>query len=523
MGDLVASGFVVRENQYYDSVFLMSVGKRISDTAGVRQNAVLMGTDANKKVLSELGVEDQAIDAAGPNDLIVAVISDSQEIVDQVLRDLDDYLKGGIQAQATSNPHSLTEALLVNPNANLTVISVPGEYAAREASHAIDAGLNVFLFSDNVTIEDEVRLKKNASENGLIVMGPDCGTSLIGGIGIGFANAVRRGPIGAIAASGTGLQEFTCLVHNAGSGISHAIGTGGRDLSDRVGGISTLDALSALESDPATKIIALISKPPGARTLDRLLRRLESCSKPVIGCFLGAQVDEAELSTHLRRVSTIDEAAQAAVRLAGIEFNRFLEIPGRNGSESIPLQKPGWSSSQKFLRGIFAGGTFCYQSQQILRDRGISVYSNAPLDPDKKLGDPDHSIEHTLVDMGSDEFTSGRPHPMIDGLWRCKRVLSESLDPQTAVILVDFILGYNSSENPVGDVIEAIAEAKENVKKENGHLTVVASLCGTDNDPQDLDQQVRLLQEQGVIVFFSNAGAAFYCADLLGQSGGNYA
>ena len=228
------SGFVIRKNQYYDSVFLMGVSKRLSDVPGVRQNAVLMGSDANKGLLSSIDVRDAQIAAAQPNDLIVAVIADARGVVDEVLGRLDEFLLGGVQTASTSNPHSLEEGLAQKPEAGLAVLSIPGEYAAREARKALAAGLNVFLFSANVSTEDELDLKQIAAGKNLLVMGPDCGTSIIGGVGLGFANVVRRGPIGAIAAAGTGLQEFTSGVHNAGLGISHAIGTGGHDLFDGV-------------------------------------------------------------------------------------------------------------------------------------------------------------------------------------------------------------------------------------------------------------------------------------------------
>ncbi len=285
----MASGFVIRQNQYYDSLFLMRISKRISDAKGVQQNALLMGTDTNKRLLSNIGIQDTQIAAAHPNDLIVAVIADTPQIVNDVLDKLDEYLQGGVQSASGSNLHSLKDGLAQKPDVNLATISVPGEYAAREARKALESGLNVFLFSDNVSIDDELDLKQFAVEKNLLVMGPDCGTSLIGGVGIGFANLVRKGSIGVISASGTGLQEFTCQVHNAGFGISHAIGTGSHDLSNKIGGLTTLTALDALEGDPQTKVITLVSKPPGAKTLAKHSERLKTCKKPVVGCFLGIQ------------------------------------------------------------------------------------------------------------------------------------------------------------------------------------------------------------------------------------------
>ena len=510
----MTSGFVIRKNQYYDSIFLMGISKRISDVPGVQQNAVLMGSETNKGLLSSIGIQDAQIDTAQPNDLIVAVIADTPEIVSEVVGKLDEYLLGGVQVATTSNPHSLDEGLAQKPNANLAVISVPGEYAAREAHKALEAGLNVFLFSDNVSIEDELSLKQFAAEKKLLVMGPDCGTSLIGGVGIGFANVVRKGSIGAIGAAGTGLQEFTSQVHNAGFGISHAIGTGGHDLSDQIGGLTTFAALDALEADPQTKVIIVISKPPGAKTLARLVERFKTCAKPVIGCFLGVRAEIKNTDT-FQRAFTIDEAVRLAVKIIGGETasNETAFTPAE--LELISQEKAAWGSEQKYLRGLFAGGTFCYQSQQIFRDAGIVVHSNAPLELKYKLADSHRSLEHAVVDMGADEYTVGKPHPMIDGTQRKQRILTEARDPQVAILLLDFILGYNASMDPVGELLDAIIEAKNIAQKHGGYLSVVASICGTDGDPQDLNLQSRMLREAGVIVFNSNASAAIFCGELL--------
>ena len=508
------SSFIIRKNQYYDSVFLMGISKRISDVPGIQQNAVLMGSETNKGLLSSIGIQDAQIDAAQPSDLIVAVIADTPQIASEALGKLDEYLLGGVQIAKTSNPHSLDEGLAQKPNANLVVISVPGEYAAREARKALEAGLNVFLFSDNISSDDELSLKQFAVEKKLLVMGPDCGTSLIGGVGIGFANVVSKGSIGAIGAAGTGLQEFTSQVHNAGLGISHAIGTGGHDLSDHIGGLTTFAALDALEADTQTKVIIVISKPPGANTLVRLVERFKTCTKPVIGCFLGVRTEIKDTDT-FQRASTIDEAVRLAVKIIGGEAasNETTFTPAE--LELISQEKAAWGSEQKYLRGLFAGGTFCYQSQQIFRDAGIVVHSNAPLESKYKLADSHRSLEHAVVDMGADEYTVGKPHPMIDGTLRKQRILTEAHDPQVAILLLDFILGYNASMDPVGELLDAINEAKQIAQKRGGKLTVVASICGTEGDPQDLNLQSGMLQEAGVIVFHSNARAAIFCAKIL--------
>ena len=513
----MASGFIIRKNQYLDSIFLMGVNKRLSQVEGVQQTAVLMGSEKNIRLLSDIGIVDAQIDAARPNDLIVAVIAETPQIVDDVLGRLDEWLQADLQSAPASDLHTLEGGLAQKPNANLAVISIPGEYAAREAYQALEAGLNVFLFSSNVPIEEELRLKRFAAERRLLVMGPDCGTSLIGGVGIGFANVVRKGAIGAIGASGTGLQEFTTQIHHAGLGISHAVGTGSHDLSDAIGGTTTFGALDALEADPRTRIIALISKPPGAKTLDHLIERLQRCTKPVIGCFLGARVEPGRASAMLQCVRTIDEAVLLAIKqIGGTSTSLHTELTPEELKRAT-LEKADRSPHQKYLRGLFAGGSFCYQSQQILRDSGITVHSNAPLDPQYRLADRDHSLQHTLVDMGDEYYTLGKPHPMIDDTLRKQRILAESRDPQVAILLLDFILGYNASMDPVGDVLDAILEAKQMARQRRGSLTVVASICGTAEDPQDLNLQAKLLQDAGVVVFGSNAKAAHFCCELLKQ------
>jgi succinyl-CoA synthetase alpha subunit len=512
----MASGFVIRGNQYYDSVFLMGVNRRLSEARGVQQTAVLMGSETNKRLLSDIGIRDAQIDAAQPNDLIAAVIADTADDVREALGRLDEWLQGGLEAAPASGLRTLEDGLGQRPDANLAVISVPGEYATREARKALEAGLNVFLFSSNVSVDDELSLKQFASQQGLVVMGPDCGTTLIGGVGIGFANAVRQGSIGAVGASGTGLQEFTCQVHNAGFGISHAIGTGSHDLSKRIGGLTTFAALDALEADPQTEVVTLISKPPAARTLQKIASRLATCKKPVIGCFLGARYEPDGTSAAYQVARTIDEAVHLALLASmGAAPKPAQNTLATDEANWLPRETRAWAPGQQYLRGLFAGGTFCYQTQHILRDAKIAVHSNAPLDQRHKLSDPDKSRKHTGVDMGDDYYTLGRPHPMIDGTLRRKRILSEARDPEVAILLLDFILGFNASRDPVGDVLDAIVDARQMAQKRGGHLTVVASICGTEGDAQDLELQARMLREAGVLVFRSNARAAAFCRELL--------
>ena len=310
-------GFRILKNQYFDSVFLMRVNRRLSDETGITDSAVLTGSESNRKLLADIKLYDARMDEAGAGDLIVALQADSDAALESALAKLPEFLKGGGGTPSETRYRTLEEGLLAKPAANLAVISIPGEFAAREARKALEHGLNVFLFSANVTIDDELSLKTIASGKRLLVMGPDCGTSILGGTGIGFANAVRKGTIGAIGPSGTGLQEFTSLVHQAGYGISHAIGTGSHDLSDAIGGITSFSGLDLLESDANTEIIAVISKPPGIRTLEKLVNRLRACSKPVVTCFLGVPPGGLDIPGMYESCETIDDAVNVAIRLSG--------------------------------------------------------------------------------------------------------------------------------------------------------------------------------------------------------------
>ena len=506
------TGIIIRKNEYYDLVFLMGINNRIMKENGIVQSAVLMGTDANKEVLKELGFANSKIDEASANDLVLGVIGVSQEAVDSIINNLGNWLTEVKKQKTVSALHTLREAIDNHPNANLVSISVPGEFAANEAKKSLENGLNVFLFSDNVSVEDERSLKEYAAKNNLLVMGPDCGTSIIGGIGLGFANVVRRGSIGVIAAAGTGLQEFTCMVHNAGYGISHAIGTGGRDLSDAIGGLTTLSALDILEKDSNTKVIVILSKPPGQKTLTRIVERFRSIKKPVVGCFIGIEGSIQGEGQVFHRAKIIDDAVETAIKLSEGS------LPTTITKDTNPQKSPHWKSpAQKYLRGVFAGGTFCFQAQQIMKSAGIKIYSNAPIDKSLKLDHPDISKENSIVDMGDEYYMVGRPHPMINGSQRALRILKEAQDPEVAIILLDFILGFNASTDPAGELVDAIQKAVSNAEQQGRHLEIIASVCGTKEDQQDLALQIQLLENCGVTVFKSNAAAVQYCARLLNE------
>lgn len=501
---------VVLPNRYFDSVFLMKVAKGLSGELGVSQAAVVMGTPKNLEVLASAGYTGVDTLGARPNDLVVSLKAETVEQARLAFDSLDGWLQRDGNSGRSLAPRTLNQAVKVQLGSNLALISVPGQYAAQEARRALQAGLNVFLFSDNVSVEDELALKQSALEKGLIVMGPDCGTSIIGGAGIGFANVVRRGPIGVIGGSGTGIQEVTSLVHRWGSGISHAIGVGSRDLSDDIGGISALQAIQALEADPATSVILVLSKPPGKQALAMLTDRIGRCSKPVVTCFFGMGLhNEPQDSNDVVKITyDLDAAALAAVALTGGTDQANNQAAGPDRTELIKKERALLMPGQRFIRGVFAGGTLCYQAQQVMLDAGFSVLSNEPLEKGMQLADSRRSTGHTLLDLGADEFTQGHPHPMVDSSQRAERILAEADDPSVAVLLLDVILGYSAVADPAGDLAPAIRQAKKIAQLRGGHLIVAASICGTSDDPQGLDVQTRRLEDAGAIVFDTGFSAA---------------
>jgi FdrA protein len=495
----------IRKNSYHDSVSLMNLSSKLVGLQGVTEAAAVMGTAQNVVVLRESGLDAPELSRAEPNDLVIAVSAESEEAGREAVEfALESLASGGEEEEAPAQHgrHLRTVRAAASDGANLALISVPGEYAAAEALKTLKAGMHVHLFSDNVPLEQEVELKRFATERGLLVMGPDAGTAIINGVPLAFSNAVRRGNVGMIAAAGTGLQEVTSLVHRLGSGVSQAFGTGGRDLSGPVGGMTTKLALRALQSDEETRVIVLVSKPPDERVADEILDLAAEGEKPVVVCFLGADPVAAE-SRGLVAAATLEEAAVAA---AAIDLGQEAELAGDPGSIELPTLRP----EQRYVRGLYSGGTFCYEALLILRDLVGDVHSNIPLDYSLKLEDSNRSVGHTCVDFGEDEFTKGRPHPMIDFRLRNERIVREAGDPETAVILLDLVLGYGAHEDPAGAILPAISEARRVARADGRELPVVASVCGTDRDPQGLREQEERLRSEGVTVMPSNARAAAF-------------
>ncbi|OLC13590.1 MAG: hypothetical protein AUH29_12230 [Candidatus Rokubacteria bacterium 13_1_40CM_69_27] len=481
----------------------MRLTRDMEAVPGVSRAAAMMGTPANRALLEDAGLLTDEGSRAAPTDLLIAVAGGDEAAAHAAEAAARAALSAHRAAAgpAGPRPRTLASALRARPDATLALISVPGPYAGAEALKALRAGLHVMLFSDNVPLETEIELKRFARERGLFLMGPDCGTAIIDGVPLGFANAVPRGRIGLAAASGTGLQEVTCLIARAGEGISHAIGVGGRDLSDAVGGMMTEQALAALAADGATEVIGVIGKPPGPSVTARLHDAVSRLGKRCVVHFVGEVAAPAPtLGANVHVAPSLEDCAGAAVALArkerpaSTEFTLPAAEVQRLVEEAARPLKPG----QRFVRGVYSGGTLAWEALSLL---GATLSDVAP---DVTGGGSGHRV----VDLGADIFTVGRPHPMIDGTVRREWIRKEGADPSTAVVLLDVVLGYGAHADPAGELLPAIDEARAEARAHGRHLAVVASVTGTDADPQGRAGQAARLAAQGVAVMPSNAQAA---------------
>jgi succinyl-CoA synthetase alpha subunit len=514
----MATTYKLLSNLYRDSVSLMQLSATLAARPGVRHASAVMATEANLELLRAAGLRVGDV-AARPSDLLIAIegeedaLADAMAAAEAALTEVPPRAGDG-GGYRRAPPRSIEMALDDLPTASLALISTPGEYAAAEAWKALRLGLHVMLFSDNVALEDEIALKRYAREHDLLVMGPDCGTAIVGGVPLGFANVVRRGAIGAVAASGTGLQQVTCLIDRLGAGISQAIGTGGHDLHARVGGITMLQGLEALAADPATRVIVLISKPPDPEVAARVLAAAQRAGKPVVVNFLGA--DPARIAgAKLHAARTLEDAARMAV---GLIDGGALDQPELQDGPDVPELAPR-APAQRYIRGLYSGGTFCFEALLLLSDTFGRVRSNTPLDPDSALRDVWQSVGHTVIDLGDDQFTRGRPHPMIDQSLRNERILKEAADPEVAVILLDVVLGYGAHPDPAAEIAPVIRKARSLAAQDGRTIAFVGTVCGTAGDPQNLARQEAALAEAGVLLADSNAQAVRLAARLAARSG----
>ena len=480
----------VRAGRWADSAKMMSAARAAETVDGIERAFCFMGTPANREEAGGLGLSDPAIDGAGPDDLVIAVQGDEADAGLAAAEEVLDRVPGA----AAGGPAVRAPRSLARTTGDIAVISVPGEYAALEAHKALGAGMDVLLFSDGVAIDDEVALKRRAHELGLLVMGPGAGTAILDGIALGFANVVAPGSVGVVAAAGTGAQEVTVLLDRAGAGVSSCYGTGGRDLKDEVGAITALDAIARLAADPGTEVILCVSKPPSPDVAERVLRALAECGTPAAACMVGGGVDPVE-GVHL--APTLEGAALAAARLAG------------HPADEPPPARADWVSGGA-VRGLFSGGTLCSEAAAILADRLGTVHSNAPAGGARRLEGAPRG--HACLDLGEEEFTRGRPHPMIDPEARAERLAEEAADPEVGVLLLDVVLGYASHPDPASVLVPPIRAALAARPK----LAVVGYVLGTEADPQVRSRQEAALAEAGVRLAPTNAAAARLAAATAG-------
>ena len=387
------------------------------------------------------------------------------------------------------------------------------------AQSCLDHDINVMLFSDNVTIDEEKALKECAYEKGLLVMGPDCGTAIINNVPLAFANVVPKGKIGMVCASGTGTQEVSSIIAQLGCGVSQVIGTGGRDLKKEIGGLMMKLGLDALINDPNTEVITLVSKPPAKEIASEILDIAKNAGKPVVVCFIGGDPKEIEEKGLVAAVSLEDAAHKAVALLKGEPVKDFVEFTmGEEKAEALAREIAGkMAPTQKYVRGFYTGGTLCDEAMKLMIGKLGHIYSNIPLHPEDKLEDArgGKSREHTFLDFGDDEFTVGRPHPMIDPSLRAERVVVDGRDPETAVIMCDCVIGYGSHPNPAEDLSEAIRTAKAEAEAAGRHLCCVCAVCGTEGDPQCLSKTQKQLSDAGAVVLPSNAQATRFVERIL--------
>jgi len=507
----------------------MLLSRELKGTPGVSDAVVAMGTPMNLELLTDSGYPPAELGGVGANDLVIAISCPTSAQLETAAKAADALLarkaapRSGSGGKA-ANPRSLEGALDWLEGANMAVISLPGAYAAREARKALEHGLHVMLFSDNVPLEDEIALKTFARSKGLLVMGPDCGTAIINGIPLCFANVVRRGTVGVVAASGTGLQETTCLIDRFGAGVSQAIGTGGRDLkNEKVGGLTMLTGIEALAADPATDTILVVSKPPAQAVADKVVAALEAAGKPAVVHFIGLKAGSTNKSNgKILWATNLEEAARMSASLAlgktgdvGRPAGKIFDLGDAEIEALVKKETARMARGQKWIRGYFTGGTLADEAWILLHGLTGAVWSNNQTDSAFVPKDPMKSVGHTVVDLGDDVFTVGRPHPMIDPSTRTERIDAERDDAEIAVMLVDVVLGYGSHADPAGALVPSLVAAKAAAAKRGGYLPVVASITGTVGDFQGFEHQKAVLEGAGVIVMPSNYQASMLAVRIM--------
>ena len=496
---------VIKKNSYQDSINLMLLTNSINTLDGIIKCSIMMGTDANKDIFKNSGLLTTEAESAAPSDMLIVIETADKKIIEKVLSDTDKFLNDLAIKRKNNSVDSVTSieaALKEMPDANLALFSIPGEYAVDEIENALDKGLNVFSFTDNISLEDEVRLKKKAHEKGLLLMGPDCGTGIISSIPIAFTNVVRPGNIGIVGASGTGIQEVITIIDRLGGGVVHAIGTGGRDLSEEVNAVTVRDAILGLEHHDPTDVIVVISKPPAKKVRDEIVELLHSVTKPVVAIFLGEKPDHHEGNVYLAH--TLEETAMIALDLAK---NKPVKP---NYMEEIKYEVKTPLARDKTVKGLYSGGTLAAEAGMLITEAlGLGNLI-------KKEGYILNANGYKVMDLGDDIYTQGKPHPMIDPGIRINMIREYANDENTGVILLDCVLGYGSHPDMAGALSDAIKDAIQTAKENGRELYFVATVCGTEYDPQSYQASIRTLTECGVLVEESNAKAVRLALKLKG-------
>ena len=480
---MTATKFEIRAGTYFDSVVLMQLQKSLVALDGVDDAGVVMATPANKEVLTSTGFSLDGI-SASPDDMLIVVKAADDSTAADAISQVDALLKANRSGGGAGDfrPKSLNAAAELRLESNWVLVSVPGKYAAGVVHEALDLGKHVFLYSDNVSLKEEAELKQKARDKGLLVMGPDCGTAIINGVGLGFANKVNSGNIGIVAASGTGAQAASVGIHARGGGVSQVIGTGGRDLKSEVGGITFMQGVQLLAEDDNTDVIVLISKPPSADIASKIIGMARGCGKPVVINFIGLAVPVREMGNLTFAVS-LDEAAELAVELT------------MNNGDSPPATRH--SPLTGYIRGLFSGGTLAYETLLGMQLSFTPLFSNVAIRPEQKIADVNKSEGHTIIDMGEDEFTQGRLHPMMDNDLRLRRLRQEAADPETGLILLDVVLGEGSHADPASEIAPLISEAKAN----RPDLEIICLVVAAAEDLQDTAAQIEALENAGATVY----------------------
>lgn len=496
---------IIKENTYQDSIVLMLLSNKLNSIDGVKKVSVMMGTPANKDIFRASGLGSDELDQANPNDIVVVIDTEDEAKVTEVDEMVEATLKGENSVDATSNEqeaHNWKRAMELANNPNMALISIPGQYAAMEAENALNEGLHVFMFSDNVPKADELRLKEMAHEKGLLVMGPDCGTGIIHSVPLAFTNIVKEGNIGLVGASGTGIQEVTTIIDRERTGVTNAIGTGGRDLSTEIGAITMLDSIKALNQDPQVKVITVISKPPAKEVKDRVLNVLRNIEKPVVTLFSGDKPTYHEPGIY--HAYTLEEAARVSVQLSNGE------VPNFKPSILTDIDV-NFAEGQIGIKGFYSGGTLAYEAAMLINHTLKNTKS------EKQEGYMLKTEAHAVIDLGDDIYTQGKPHPMIDPEKRIEMLEASIEDETTAVILLDDVIGNGSHDDMATELAPTISKAIQHAKDRGRNIVVLATVVGTEQDHQGYQQQIDILKRAGAVICETNDQMVRTAIHLLGH------